>query len=30
LTDYLSDLLRAPVSRDYAKEMKRVEEAGGK
>lgn len=30
LTDYLSDLLRAPVSREYAREMKRLSEEGGK
>jgi hypothetical protein len=28
LADYLADLLRGPVSREYAKEMRRLEQAG--
>ena len=28
LADYFADLLRAPVSRDFAKEMKRLQEEG--
>jgi hypothetical protein len=28
LADYLADLLRAPVSRDYAKEMRQLEDQG--
>src|SRR5262249_44740214 len=29
LGDYLSDLIRPPVSRDYAKEMERLKKDGG-
>jgi hypothetical protein len=29
LADYLSDILRATVSRDYVKDVKRLEKEGG-
>ena len=30
LAEYLSDLIRGPVDRDFAKEMRKVEEGGSK